>query len=283
MDTKSPPQHFQLDMQDSVNVICPRSSDTWLMGCGKHLLQVQLNSASLTLLWSVECGDEINSVDINDKQTCCAVADDTGSVSLIDLKSGKMHKKLSGHDNICQCVKFRPKSPWCLLSGGLDCMLFLWDFKKGQALASVNMADEIRKGEVESEKSSYVVNPPLIHSLCITADGLIAAVGLENGKIMLFTIGGKGLKLASCFDAHSQGVSSLGLTNDLTLVSAGNDTRIVVWALSTARAPGKTLVWANELHSITHAEKPSGIQILNESKRIIVADETETVKIYDYS
>lgn len=30
-------------------------------------------------------------------------------------------------------------------------------------------------------------------------------------------------------------------------------------------------------------EKPSGIQILNESKRIIVADETETVKIYDYS
>lgn len=29
MDTKSPPQHFQLDMQDSVNVICPRSSDTW--------------------------------------------------------------------------------------------------------------------------------------------------------------------------------------------------------------------------------------------------------------
>jgi len=52
-----------------------------------------------------------------------------------------------------------------------------------QALASVNMADEIRKGEVKSEKSSYVVNPPLIHSLCITADGLIAAVGLENGKV----------------------------------------------------------------------------------------------------
>jgi len=65
-----------------------------LVGCGKHLVQVQLNSASLTLHWSVECGDEINSVDINDKQTYCAVADDTGSVSLIDLKSGKMHKVL---------------------------------------------------------------------------------------------------------------------------------------------------------------------------------------------
>ena len=34
-----------------------------------------------------------------------------------------------------------------------------------------------------SEKSSYVVNPPLIHSVVITSDGLIAAAGLENGKV----------------------------------------------------------------------------------------------------
>ena len=33
------------------------------------------------------------------------------------------------------------------------------------------------------DKDSYVVNPPLIHSLDITSDGLIAAAGLENGKV----------------------------------------------------------------------------------------------------
>ena len=35
----------------------------------------------------------------------------------------------------------------------------------------------------EKEKDSYVVNPPLVHCLDITADGLIAAAGLENSKV----------------------------------------------------------------------------------------------------
>lgn len=39
-------------------------------------------------------------------------------------------QRLLGHENICSCVKFRPKSPWSVVTGGLDCMLILWDFKK---------------------------------------------------------------------------------------------------------------------------------------------------------
>ena len=45
----------------------------------------------------------------------------------------------------------------------------------------MNMADTAK--QEQTEKDSYVVNPPLVHSLDISADGLIAAAGLENGKV----------------------------------------------------------------------------------------------------
>ena len=33
------------------------------------------------------------------------------------------------------------------------------------------------------------------------------------------------------------------------MISCGNDSQLKVWKLSTARAPGKTLVWATPTHS----------------------------------
>jgi len=44
------------------------------------------------------------------------------------------------------------------------------------------------------------------------------------------------------------GVSCLRLLDDMTLVTAANDRNIFVWRLSTARAPGKTLVLATQTH-----------------------------------
>lgn len=37
----------------------------------------------------------------------------------------------------------------------------------------------------ETENSSYVVNPPLVHCLDIMSDGLVGAAGLESGKVCL--------------------------------------------------------------------------------------------------
>ena len=45
------------------------------------------------------------------------------------------------------------------------------------------------------------------------------------------------------------GVSSVQLLEDMTMISCGNDSQLKVWKLSTARAPGKTLVWATPTHS----------------------------------
>lgn len=52
-------------------------------------------------------------------------------------------------------------------------------------LGSVNTADANVKSE---EKESHVVNPPLIHSLALSEDGLIAAAGLESGKVCVLRI-----------------------------------------------------------------------------------------------
>lgn len=51
-----------------------------------------------------------------------------------------------------------------------------------QVLGSVNMTEAINEKE-NPNKESYVVNPPLIHSVALSSDGLIAAAGLENGKV----------------------------------------------------------------------------------------------------
>lgn len=55
-----------------------------------------------------------------------------------------------------------------------------------QALGSVNMADTAK--QEQTDKDAYVVNPPLIHCLDMTSDGLIAAAGLENGKVRVHLI-----------------------------------------------------------------------------------------------
>lgn len=45
------------------------------------------------------------------------------------------------------------------------------------------------------------------------------------------------------------GVSSVHLLDDMTMMSSGNDSELKIWKLSTARAPGKTLVWASPTHT----------------------------------
>ncbi|XP_067944593.1 WD repeat-containing protein 53-like [Watersipora subatra] len=271
-------ESLYLGVKDPINCIRCISDHQWLVGCGDTMMLVTLVAGCLQKVNALVMPDEINSIDVNEKRTYAGIGDDSGHLTTVDLKTYKVHKRLLKHDNICSCVKFRPKSPWSIVTAGLDCMLHLWNFNKGQVLGSVNMAD-VKK---EEEKSSYVVNPPLIHSLALSSDGLIAAAGLENGKIHLYTIGGKGFKFSSLLDAHTRGVSGLTITPDSKLVSAGNDCQLNVWKISTARAPGKTLVWLVPQHTTLHTEKPSSVAVFAQKNRLIVADETDKITLYNW-
>lgn len=78
--------------------------------------------------WNVN-EDEINSIDLLDKEARLASSDDSGSIQLVDTNTGQIIRTLKKHDNICSCAKFRPNRTWQLISGGLDCRVIVSDWK----------------------------------------------------------------------------------------------------------------------------------------------------------
>ncbi|VDN10049.1 unnamed protein product [Dibothriocephalus latus] len=93
--------------------------------------------------WQVS-EDELNSMDLLEHEKLLAVADDTGAVSILSTDSGNVLRLLEKHENICSAVKFRPNHPNQLISAGLDCQLFLSDWKEnGQTLSAFRMTDLI--------------------------------------------------------------------------------------------------------------------------------------------
>lgn len=51
----------------------------------------------------------------------------------------------------------------------------------------------------------------------------------------------------------SLGVSCLLFIGPMSMATGSNDSKITLWNLSTARAPGKTLVWGSATHSVDHS------------------------------
>ena len=119
--------------------------------------------------------DEINQIATHDKSTFLAACDDSGEIKIIDVQSKKVFKSLRGkHENICSTVQFRPTRPWEVVSGGLDSRVVSWDFSSGRALQEVDM----RNLDNASDRETYLVNPPLVHSIHMSENGRIFAAGL---------------------------------------------------------------------------------------------------------
>jgi len=78
-----------------------------LLGCGSLLLTVTYSPSEKTLALSgnaLRFEEEINAVDVNEKRTFAAVADDTGCVTMIDLKTSKLHRVSCCDANLNQPV-----------------------------------------------------------------------------------------------------------------------------------------------------------------------------------
>ena len=70
---------------------------------------------------------------VNARGATLAIADDGGSVHVVDAATHVLQKVLRGAHagSLCSAVAFRPRRPWELLSGGLDARLARWDFARG--------------------------------------------------------------------------------------------------------------------------------------------------------
>lgn len=103
--------------------------------------------------WKVN-DDEVNSIDILECESRMAVADDTGTIQILDTYSGAVIRSLKKHDNICTVAKFRPRRSWQLISGGLDCRMIVSDWRgTGLGVIIFELNELFGNGDVDSSAS----------------------------------------------------------------------------------------------------------------------------------
>lgn len=182
--------------------------------------------------------EEINQIVVDEKEKFLAACDDSGEIKILDLKDKKVFKTLRHkHTNICASVCFRPRKPWEVVTGGLDCKLIHWDFSRPKCLNQFNM-QELQN--INPDGGAYMVNPPFIHNLATSVDGHYLAGALENGIVAIFDMSRKYICELFSLHAHSQGASQVHFLNESSLVSGGNDCCIVLWDLSKSNQADNT-------------------------------------------
>ncbi|XP_074658105.1 WD repeat-containing protein 53-like [Tubulanus polymorphus] len=173
--------------------------------------------------------DEVNDLRIGgaSAEQYLSAADDSGAIRVVDLKNRRLFKTLRKHDNICTTAAFRPDRPTEIITGGMDCNVVRWDFKRARPLRRFDMNELVDK----TDESRFVLNPPLVHSVCISADGAVLAAGLDNAQIKLFDTSGKGVFYKKSLNAHRQGVACVHFAafGSHVLISGANDSTVAVW------------------------------------------------------
>lgn len=180
--------------------------------------------------------DEINAVALNETGSILAVADDSGSVRVLELPGGKVCRTLRRHTNICSSVAFRPQRPNNLVSAGLDMQVIFWGLQKTRPLWTLNLQDVAEEDGYE-QQPGQLFNPPLVHCVTVASCGNVLGCAAEDGQVHLMRIGsGSKLEHQGAVKAHSQGASQAHFIDFFShpywLISGGNDRHVTLWDLS---------------------------------------------------
>ena len=174
--------------------------------------------------------EEINQIVLDESEKHLAACDDSGEIKIISLSDKKVFKTLRRkHTNICSTVCFRPRKPWEVFSGGMDCNLIHWDFSRPRCVNQFNMQE---LSDAPSELGAYMVNPPFVHHLSTSKDGKYLACALENGMVSLFDTSKKHASELVSLHAHSQGASQVYFVSDTKMITGGNDATVALWDVS---------------------------------------------------
>lgn len=264
-------------------------------------------------------GDEINQVDIHPRASFICAGDDSGDIKVIDVENLCVCKTLTRHHkNICSTVKFNPRKPWEVFSGGLDCQLIRWDFSRGRPLFVFDVQTSFR--EKKQALESYVVNPPMVHCVDVLSSIHCVVCALGNGSVAVYSASSpKQLEAICSAHLHSTSVACVccieipGQEPTHVVVSGGNDGNICVSILKYER-PGEQvktqkkqrnqlqqrLGELNLIVTIEHGSKvnwmavstcnnsrsaeslmPGKTIMLSHTLMIAVADQTSVAKVYE--
>ncbi|KAG2177639.1 hypothetical protein INT44_008153 [Umbelopsis vinacea] len=218
----------------SVRFASKASISQFYMAVGSKVLVYDMRNSDMILSEASKeyefSEDEINTIDINEKNSFLCTADDRGEVKVIDLESHKLYKQFrSKHKNLCMAACFRPKKPWELWSGGMDNTICQWDISRGSMVTSYDTN--------QTDPSAHqMVNPPFVYSLRISHDGTWVAAGLGDGSVQVLKLEPKSKKvsLKRLNDAHGTLVNSLAYVNPSTeplLWSGSANGQLALWNL----------------------------------------------------
>mmetsp|Transcript_24301 Transcript_24301/g.31637 ORF Transcript_24301/g.31637 Transcript_24301/m.31637 type:complete len:381 (-) Transcript_24301:8-1150(-) len=255
-----------------------------------------------------ENDDEISSINVQPKGgEYIAAADDAGSVHL--LKIGQSRREgserrslilergpcLSAHENIVTGALFRPSTLRDVLSGSLDGSLKGWDISKPHKPI---WSEHIRAPETED--SSKLLNPPLVHGIDVHSSGRYFAAALGDSSVSLHAFGKSPRCVSRFTGGHSTSVAQVHFTgfDPNLLLSVGNDMKIAFWPLEDilqqdkpkkghvkdgAAEKGHDLVDTAPHARLAHTQKMNWISSSTISSAVHIADVSPIISVFDVS
>lgn len=228
--------------------------------------------------------EEINDLDIHSKETYICTCDDNGEIKVIDIDNNCLLRSLCKfHEFICSSVRFCPRNPSEIVSGGLDSKIGRWDISRGKLLAKVNTQRD--RGNVE-----MMINPPMVHSMAVLRSQNCLACGLGDGRLSVYFLkNSKNLELIQEAKEHSYSVACVGCVEVESkavfrsyIISAGNDGMMCLYLLESDRhGNNAALKPLDKLEGIT---KVNGLDMKLEGNLLTIctADVTGTCSLFNY-
>ncbi|KAI8818507.1 WD40-repeat-containing domain protein [Fimicolochytrium jonesii] len=246
---------------EEVNSVCwGLDPNEVYVAAGAKVHAVDLRSPGVVITASTPVGpaadDDINQICLHEKGTFLAVADDSGQVRVLDMRTRRPFKRFRrGHDSLAMCVRFQPQTSWTLWSGGMDNTVIAWDYSKGAPVAEFDMASPPETSTSPSPSPTpeptapQTINPPFVQCMDFSPNGNILAAGLGDGALALIepplsttTAKGKGKASGAPWmyrsrleGGHTWSVAAMTFVpnshiyNNSTLLTGGIDGVVAIW------------------------------------------------------
>ncbi|EGV65047.1 hypothetical protein PSN45_004923 [Yamadazyma tenuis] len=110
----------------------PVDTGMFVSGSFDHTIKVW-DTNELSVAYEFNLNNRVYSFDTNYENTLIATASDQPFIRLLDLRSASSAHTLTGHKEKTLCVKWHPRNPNLLASGGFDGEVKVWDIRRSTA------------------------------------------------------------------------------------------------------------------------------------------------------
>eukprot|EP00996_Jenningsia_fusiforme_P001539 NODE_2415_length_1205_cov_46.040657_g2202_i0.p1 GENE.NODE_2415_length_1205_cov_46.040657_g2202_i0~~NODE_2415_length_1205_cov_46.040657_g2202_i0.p1 ORF type:complete len:374 (+),score=68.60 NODE_2415_length_1205_cov_46.040657_g2202_i0:62-1183(+) len=173
---------------------------------------------------------ELNQLSVRSDGSRISCAGDDGMVRVFSTESPDLLEEISSlpvHDSVGTAVRYLPASSHAL-SGGCDCTVRRLDLEASEILRTLQV------GTIAGAAQN--VNPPFVHALDVDAEGLLAAVGVGNGNVLLLDPSSE--DVLATLSAHQSAVASVVWRPGTSYLwtGGGEDRCIFLWDAALALA-----------------------------------------------